>query len=78
MAGAVGAGGHEGDEVAGGERRQLAVERQIVAGLAHRPRRRPARSAPCSRCASPHRPDLVMRLVQRRPDQVVHGGIDDR
>ena len=33
------------------------------------------RGAPGGRLA--HRPDVVMRLIERRPDQIVHRGVDD-
>src|SRR5207237_3009842 len=56
------------------KRRQLAALGQKVSALAYRTDdvRQLGRAGPFA-----HRPDLVIRLVQRRTDEVVHAQLDD-
>ncbi|KAH2824308.1 hypothetical protein KXV85_000930, partial [Aspergillus fumigatus] len=73
---AIGACGQDGDEVARFQFRQLAVEREIVAGFAGRADDVGGNGGR-TRGGLAHRQDVVMRLVQRRADQIVHRGVDD-
>jgi len=72
---AVGAGVEQGDQVADGERRHLAVAREHVAALADRPD-----DIPCARLsiARMDRLDAVIRAIERRPNQLAHAGVEHR
>ena len=73
---AVGARGHDRQEIAGLGLGQLAVEREIIAGFADRTDHVGGDDARALGGLA-DRQDVVMRLVQRRADQIVHRGIDD-
>ena len=73
---AVGARRHDGEEVAGLRRNERTIERDEIAGFADRPddvgddsRRARGRLA--------HRADVVVGVVERGANEVVHPGIDD-
>src|ERR1035437_649428 len=69
---AVGAGVEQGHQVTGLQGLELAVAGKKIACLADRPHHVHDARLPFPR---PYRHDLVMGLVKRRADEVVHGGV---
>src|SRR2546430_15796056 len=71
----IGAGAHQGEEVALVHRRQLAILREKITALADRTNDIDGRARLVARF--PDRHNLMITLVERGPDEIVHAGVHD-
>src|SRR5215471_17828231 len=73
---AIGARGHDREQIAGPRRDHIALERQEIAGLADRPGN-VGNDARGVRARLAHWTDVMVSLIERGTDEVIHPGIDD-